>query len=583
MISPVFAVDKSKYITIDEISTDMEAYCLTVLSGVDIEKFPLKVLSVVRGNQPGQDRILVVGTCPEFKHIGPVQGCSGSPVYIDGRMAGALSAGWPSSKDPLYLVTPIEDMLDVGKFKPSAGDQFPDASWTSGIDFTKPIDLEEISAQFFITLKSAQKKQSNSFLPLMTSLPESVCSELSAQFQSMGFMPYSNLAASAAPIPQIPQDFKYEPGSVLAIPFLSGDITMAGTGTVTEVVGNKIYAFGHSMDGTGPVNLPMSNGYVHTVIAANTGMSRKLSTPGTIQGSIRSDESAAVYGEIDKPAPLIPMTITVDRFNDTQVRTYNCNVAVHRNYTGMIVLSSIMGASSMKGAIPPEHMVEYWGRIEVEGFEPIEYSNISSGANIMDMLSPTTSAISLLMTNPHKHAKITKMDFRIKVEPKNIRSLIDAVRVSRSTFKAGETVDIYVTLKPYLAPKKLQKISIKIPEDTPVGSYEVKVAGGSEYLKLIRKLAPHNFTATDLPTTVSSLRSIVSVDKGKMYIVMPLKPQGVVVNEKPLPYLPSTKTLLLADKKRSVRIQMNNHWVEDSVPVDTIVLNSSVVKITVEK
>jgi hypothetical protein len=95
----------------------MEAYCLSVFSGTQIEKFPLKILSIVRNHQPGHDMILVVGTEERFMHSSAIHGCSGSPVYIDGRMAGALAAGWDGSLDSLYLVRPIHDMLAVGTAK----------------------------------------------------------------------------------------------------------------------------------------------------------------------------------------------------------------------------------------------------------------------------------------------------------------------------------------------------------------------------------------------------------------------------------------------------------------------------------
>ena len=107
-------LDRTRYIGLDEVRTDMEAYCLTVLKGNNIERFPLKILSIVRNFRPKRDAILVVGTDERFIHAGPIHGCSGSPVYIDGRLAGALAAGWDGSKDPLYLVTPIEEMLRIG-------------------------------------------------------------------------------------------------------------------------------------------------------------------------------------------------------------------------------------------------------------------------------------------------------------------------------------------------------------------------------------------------------------------------------------------------------------------------------------
>ncbi len=107
-------LDRSRYIGLDEVRTDMEAYCLTVLKGNEIEKFPMKIMSIVRNFEPKRDAILVVGTDARFIHAGVIHGCSGSPVYIDGRLAGALAAGWDGSKDPFYLVTPIAEMLRIG-------------------------------------------------------------------------------------------------------------------------------------------------------------------------------------------------------------------------------------------------------------------------------------------------------------------------------------------------------------------------------------------------------------------------------------------------------------------------------------
>ncbi len=102
---------QSRYIGIDEVRPGMDAYCLTDYKDAEIEKFGLEVLSVVRGIRPGQDAILVQGTDERFIHTGPVWGCSGSPVYIDGRLAGALAFTWSFSKDPLYGVTPIKEIL----------------------------------------------------------------------------------------------------------------------------------------------------------------------------------------------------------------------------------------------------------------------------------------------------------------------------------------------------------------------------------------------------------------------------------------------------------------------------------------
>jgi hypothetical protein len=130
-------IDKTRYITIDQISPGMDAVCLTVYKGVEPEKFNLKVVDIVRDIAPGRNAILVMGTDERFIHTGPVAGCSGSPVYINNRLAGAMSFAWTFSKDPLYGVTPIEEMLQVGSHIPAKG-----ASFAPALDFSKPVNLK---------------------------------------------------------------------------------------------------------------------------------------------------------------------------------------------------------------------------------------------------------------------------------------------------------------------------------------------------------------------------------------------------------------------------------------------------------
>ena len=122
-------VDPARHITLDEIRTDMDAYCLTVMQGTQVEKCPLKILSIVRNYEPHRHAILVVGLDPRFIHAGTIHGCSGSPVYIDNRLAGARRR-MGRLKDPLYLVTPIEEMLTIGTAAPGHSSTRPLAGRT---------------------------------------------------------------------------------------------------------------------------------------------------------------------------------------------------------------------------------------------------------------------------------------------------------------------------------------------------------------------------------------------------------------------------------------------------------------------
>ncbi len=143
--------DAQRYIRVDEIKPGMPAYCLTDYGEAGIEKFEMKVVNVVAGIrdlEPGRSSILVMGVDERFKHTGLVAGCSGSPVYIDGRLAGALAWGYTFSKDPLYGVTPIEEMLEVGQTNgPGTAGGGSATSAAFAFDLSKPIDLAEIDKQ----------------------------------------------------------------------------------------------------------------------------------------------------------------------------------------------------------------------------------------------------------------------------------------------------------------------------------------------------------------------------------------------------------------------------------------------------
>ena len=270
----------------------MDAYCLTDYGEAGIEKFALKVLDIVRDVEPGRNAILVMGLDERFKHTGPVGGCSGSPVYIDGRLAGALAFGWTFSKDPLYGVTPIEEMLEVGLTDGSGSSA--KASGAAGDDVRflqadRP-GRGRTGAHGQETGGSLTAGGATALpCPLLVSgLPTEACQHLAGQFEAMGFTAVPGLSGSMETKEGQPQ---MVPGGTLTMPLVTGDIKMNVLGTVTEVRDGCVYGFGHSFLGFGPTNLPMASGKVYTVIS-NLQRSFKLGTCSEIIGAITADESA---------------------------------------------------------------------------------------------------------------------------------------------------------------------------------------------------------------------------------------------------------------------------------------------------
>ena len=575
------ALDKSRYITIDEISPGMKAYCKTVYQGTKIEEFGLEVVDVIRDIRPGRNAILVIGTDERFVHTGPVQGCSGSPVYIDGRLAGALAFGWSFSKDALYGVTPIAEMLEVG----TRGNVEKKNSY-QGITFelSEGIDLKKIYAKI-TSLPAAEPSVSTGVRilrsPLMTSLGEKTCEKMKSFFEPFGLVPMSGVSAGSSSRLQEYKDMELAPGGILAVPLVSGDITASAIGTVTEVVGDKVYGFGHSFLGRGQIDVPMATGYVHTVVA-NMISSFKFGQAVDIKGALRADESTAVFGIVGKKAKTIPLRISIDRFNDVP-REYNCQLAVNRYYTPLLAAFSISGTALMRGDLPLDHMIEYKSKINVAGYEPIRFENISTASGLDEVLTENVGILAYLMNNPYEKVEIKSLEFELKISPRNMISNIWSVDISDNTVRAGEEVNVSVILESYLADKKRYECSIKMPDDIEPGKYLLAVGGVFDYEAFLRGAVGWRFVPENLADSIDIINDITNTRRDKLYFVLVQPPSGIAIEKAELSDLPMSKVVLLADTKRSLMVQPVTKWLEKSISVGTIVVDKKLVEITIEK
>ena len=575
--------DPAKYISIDEIKPGMEAYCLTCYKGTKVEKFAMEVISVVRNVEPGRDRIYVQGTDERFIHTGPVAGCSGSPVYIDGRLAGALAYTSYYSKDPLYGATPIQEMLRVGQ----AGSSEKDVARTGfNFDFSKPIDFAEINRQI-----ASPRLSRNIGLagisplpcPLITSgLPAKVCEQLATAFEPFGLMVVPGISGAGVQQSENGDEVHLEPGAVLVIPLVSGDISMFALGTATEVRGDNVYGLGHSFLGYGPVDLPIATGQVHAVVS-RLNLSMKLGSVGEIVGALMVDEYAAVFGRIGAKASMIPVRIKVDRYNDAEKRVYNCRVADNRLYTPMLLRSVVSGAALYLGDLPPDHMIEYKVAIGLEDAESITFENVSTSLGLAEMITESVSSVTLLMNNPYKEIDIKSLDFDVRIAPKNIVSHIWSVDLSDSKVKAGRSIDIAVVVESVRTEKKKYRCSLNIPDDLPPGKYNLTVCGSSDYEQFLVKNVPYRFIAQSLPSLIEAINNSLQVDRDKLYCLLFLPPGGVTVEKSELPDLPATKALVLQNAKRTLETRPYPHWLESSFKTGTIITDKKVMRITVEK
>lgn len=576
--------DPERYIGIEEIKPGMEAYCLTDYGDAGVEKFELKVLDVVHNIDPGQDAILVMGLDERFKHTGVVGGCSGSPVYIDGRLAGALAFGWTFAKDPLYGVTPIKEMLEIGRTNPALTARA--AMRRSGLtfDFSQPINVTQISEQVLSRrLIRPAHPSGASALPcpvLISGLPTAACQELASQFDAMGFMAVPGLSNTAAG--QDDEALELEPGGTLTMPLVSGDINVNVLGTVTEVRGDRVYGFGHSFLGYGEVNLPMASGKVYTVIS-NVMRSFKLGTAGEIVGTITVDEMTGVSGQIGVEPNMVPLSIRIERYNDSEPRTYNCQIAYNETLTATLARTAVTGAALRLGPLPPNHTIEYSMAIHLDDGQSIRFANVSASMGLAEPVSEIIGAVSLLMDNPYGSAKIESMDFTARIQPEGIASHIWSVDVATPKVKAGDDIEVDVVVESYLAEKRRYRVTLGVPKNVAPGKYALMLCGAPEYERFLAKTVPHRFVATNYQTLVDALNMALNIPRSKLYLVLVLPPGGITLDRAELPDLPGTKSVVLQNDKRAMRVQPYSHWVEKTVETGTVIRDREIVPIVVEE
>jgi len=583
------SLDSSRYITVDEVKPGMKAYCLTVFEGTEVEKFDLEVLDVVRDFRPGMDAILVKGLDERFIHTGPVGGCSGSPVYIEGRMAGALAFGWTFSKDPLYGVTPIKDMLRVGRSfenQQTLGKNIEQPGLV--FDYSVPLNFKSIQ-KMLVDAYSGTKSASGTIEPLPCPLIVSgpgpyACEFVSREADKLGFIGVPGIGGSIEnqDVQDAEKVNRFVPGACLAVPMVTGDISMNVVGTVTEVRDGKVYGFGHSYLGYGPVNLPMATGKVHTVVSS-VARSFKLASADEIIGTLRMDESTGVLGRIGEQPQMIPLKIIVERYNDPVKRIYDCKIVDNRLLTANMLRLTLSASAMMLGPFPPYNTFEYNGKIGLTKGQAVTFENISANIGPSEMILESTSAVALIMNNPYQKVGIESLEFDVKIKHENILSHIWSANVSDTTVKAGEKIDIAVVIESFLKGKKEYNHTIEVPDNLSPGQYQLLITGAQGYEAFLRQFASYKFMVENYESLIDGLNHLLRISRDKLYCLLVLRPEGVTMQRAELPDLPDTKVLLLQNPKRALQAQPYMHWIEKSFDTGTIVVDKQAINITVEE
>lgn len=441
---------------VEQIRPGMKGIAKTVVSGTKIEEFGVEVLGIMKNKGPSGDLILVRTYGDLIDRTGGIaQGMSGSPVYIDGKLVGAVAYGWSLTDHKIGMLTPIGDMLKLW--------DMPDSKNVFPVD--NSISLEDKTE-----LKPVQT-------PLMVSgFSQEALNMLTDKLKPLNLVPYG-----AGDAPAGTNFGPLEPGSAVGVQLASGDVSIGALGTVTYVEDNKVLAFGHPFLKKGNVNYLMTNAYVFTTVNGLEN-SFKVGATGEPVGLINQDRGAAVAGLAGKFPSIVPMKITVH--DNILNRTEVAGVQVVQDEQ----LSPVLAATTVFNFI--EKTMDRVGpgtarvRFDITGrglpVDVLTRDNMFYSPNNIGELAvgEFLDAMAILAGNQYRPVDIMDVKVNVTIDEERKTATITEARANVAKAKPGEKIDVTVKLKPYRGETITRVVSYTVPENQQAGPMSLEVRGG---------------------------------------------------------------------------------------------------------
>ncbi|HPP87273.1 MAG TPA: SpoIVB peptidase S55 domain-containing protein [bacterium] len=432
---------------LSEIKPGMKGYGLSVFQGTKPETFGIEVISILKKAQPDRDLILVKCSGKDLEISRIVAGMSGSPVYIDDKLIGALAYAWRNSIEPIAGITPIESILR---------------------DYNTPLKENDITTAFDIfNKKSNTKKFENQQIttiqtPIMLSgFSNKIFNEYSDFFDYYNMLPFEMSGAGLWD-----EKAKYEPGAAIAIPLITGDWSASGIGTITAITNDgKILAFGHPMYNLGNVEFPAATAGVHTVMKNNQ-ISWKMGSPIEMNGALVQDRFATIIIDPLKKSNMIPFSISLDYPKSNIKKNINLQVVNNKNLTPMLLLISAVNSIYSTANVGNAQITIYQNlKLKFNDTYTLEYNFLDysnySGAYSLNIFQP----LFMLFENPFKKIELQNIEYKTKIINDELVYKISDVIPSKITAVAGETITLKILLTHNNKPDTFVNLKLYIPEE----------------------------------------------------------------------------------------------------------------------
>jgi hypothetical protein len=487
------ADDAPAIFPLSQVQPGMKCVAYTIFTGDEIEKVDLVVLGVLHNALgPKQDIILVQLLGEKVEHTGVVAGMSGSPVYFDGKLVGALSLKLGTfTKEAIGGVTPIENMLDVEKSPepptnaPSPAPAITAPQTNTGNTFSAArIPLPENVArqtsagagQFLVPIET----------PLITTglYPETIA-QFSKQLSAWGMTMMAG--GTAAPSPE---DAQLKPGDMVGVELIRGDLSVTPGCTVTTVDHGKILACGHPIFSFGNVSMPLARAHVVTTLASAMASTKIISTGGTI-GTLTQDRVTAIGGRLGDGPPMIPVDVTF--VTGTEQKQFHFEIIESPQLTPLLVALATYNGIIGNTAYGEGSTLQLDGEIAIKGH---------TTATLKDLFAPTDNPVSggffvatdvqstfaQIYSNPYEIPHVSAIHLRVTALPERRAATIDDAWVEANEVRPGQTVNVKVQLRPYRGPAFVQEFPITIPTQTARGPLQLVISDAETVNRTVQSL-----------------------------------------------------------------------------------------------
>lgn len=562
---------------LDQIHTGMHGVAYTVFQGTKPEPMDVEVLGILRNaNGPKGDVILVRLGGAKAQYTGVVAGMSGSPVYFNGKLAGAIAFRIGEfSKEPIAGITPISEMLEI-----SALDRTPMSVPTQAKSV--PVLAEKTSGP---GLPSTTVQNFTNYLkPIETPLvfsgfTEDAVQRFAPQFASAGIIPVMGVGSAS----NTPQPEPLVPGSAVSAVLVSGDMNIAATCTVTYIDPERLLACGHPLLQFGGINLPMTKAEVLATLPSPLNAFKIVNATETV-GTFVQDRHTGILGEFGKKPEMIPVTLTIH--GGATEKTFHYEVLNNARLSPIAISTTVFNALHGVNEYGDETTYAMKGDISVEGFPKVKLQDMFASA---DGLQPAAilAAASIggsfgrIYDNPFSTPDITGLNLDFEVSKERRWARLESARTDVNEARPGDALTVEVLLRPYRGEALIEHIPVRIPQSASKGTLHILVSDG-DMLDRMRR-GPSAAQKLDLASTIGVLNK--QHVNNRVYVSVLDEDPEAMVADKVMPALPlSVMNVMDGMKGTQDMTVLGESAVSETAtqPLDFVVSGAQLLSITIK-